>query len=291
MDFDPSRVILPTVTSGKHGNEVLQPVGSDSFGIRLDYTDYIYKIALKLKGTSAYVKIGVEKKLLQGFRASFTAEGTIERFRQKSTMKFSNSRLQQFDHVNNNMQGDLKLSIAAAGSANDAINFEVPIVVAKYPVAVGPFLFFINVKIQVVANCVVPPEASSLIDVRFKYNSDLGFTYDGTNANIFGREGNESMEKDGNMTTASSSACAASFGVGFPRMELDLLGTGLVVPYVQPGFLVGGDYTFGVHPCMQGKAAFIGAAGLNMGFAGMTLKKSMTLWNKEKILVKSGDCP
>ncbi len=292
VDFDPSKVIFPTVTIPNHGSGTMQLCSADSFGIRLDYSDYIYKIAMKLQQNTAYVKIGVEKKLLQGaFRASFSAEGTINRFRQRTSMTFANSQLQNFSHANNNMHGDLKLSLACAGSANDDLNIELPIVVAKYPVAVGPFVFFVNVKIQVVVSNVVPADASSLVDVHFSYDSDLGFNFDGVNTNPIGREGNETMERSGNMQSASSSAVTANFGIGFPRMELDLFSTGLIVPYVQPGVLINGTYTQGIHPCMSGQAAFVGAAGVNMGFAGMTLKKSYTLWKKEVYLLKSGDCP
>ncbi|MBX7153370.1 MAG: hypothetical protein K1X91_00315 [Bacteriodetes bacterium] len=291
-DFSPSTVILPTMSVlGQKGNHVMTPMGNDTFGIRLDFGDYIYKVAIKLKGDYMYTKIGVEKKLLQGFRASFTAEGNVYKFRQQSTMKFSNATLQQFDHINKRIKADMTLRLAAAGSGNDAINFELPIVVAKYPVAVGPFVFFINVKIQVVANCVVPADGSSNLNAKFSYETDAGFTFDGVNANPFGNEGTNSIVKDGELATASSSAVAASFGIGFPRTELDLFGTGLVVPYVQPGILVGGDFTTGIHPCQTAQVAFVGGAGLNMGYAGMTLKKSWTLWNKQLYLLKAGDCP
>ncbi|MBK9248716.1 MAG: hypothetical protein IPM69_11515 [Ignavibacteria bacterium] len=291
-DFSPNNVIIPTMTvAGKKGNFILTPVANDTFAIRLDFGDYIYKVSIKLKNDYMYAKIGVDKKLFQGLRASFTAEGTVSKFRQQSTMRFSNSNLQQFDHINKHIKGDMTLRLAAAGSGNDAINFELPIVVAKYPIAVGPFIFFINVKIQVVATCIVPPDGSSNLNAKFSYDSEAGFTFNGVDANPFGSPGTYNMVKDGELATASSSSVAASFGVGFPRTELDLFGSGLIVPYVQPAILIGGDFTTGIHPCHQAQVSFIGSAGVNMGFAGMTLKKTWSLWNKPLVLLKAGDCP
>ncbi len=291
-DYSPNSVILPSLTVvGKKGEYTLTPVANDTFYIRLDFGDYIYKVWIKLKNDEMYTKIGVEKKLLQGFRASFTAEGNVSKFRQQTTMKFTNSTLQQFDHINKHIKGDMTLRLAAAGSGNDAVNFELPIVVAKYPIAVGPFVFFINVKIQVVANCVVPADGSSNLNAKFSYDSEAGFTFNGVDANPFGTPGYYNMAKDGELATGASSTVAASFGIGFPRTELDLFGTGLIVPYVQPAILVGGDFTTGIRPCQQAQVAFIGSAGINLGFAGMTLKKTWSLWNKPLVLLKAGDCP
>jgi hypothetical protein len=154
---------------------------------------------------------------------------------------------------------------------------------------VGPILVMINVKVLFVVNCVVPMDGSAQVDVKFTYNSTAGIKYDGTEVSADASMGDQSMDKNVAQTGASS-AIGVNFGLAFPRLEIGIFDE-VIVPYIQTAFLIGGDYTFGTHPCQQAKSQFIGACGVDFSFLGFEYSANKTLWQKEKVLLKSGDCP
>jgi hypothetical protein len=43
--------------------------------------------------------------------------------------------------------------------------------------------------------------------------------------------------------------------------------------------------------CQQAKSQFIGACGIDLSLAGFGYSAKKTLWQEEKVLLKSGDCP
>jgi hypothetical protein len=100
--------------------------------------------------------------------------------------------------------------------------------------------------------------------------------------------GNHSMDKK-KAQTGASSAIGVNYGMAFPRLEIGIFDN-IVVPYVQTSFLIGGDYTF-TPACQQAKSQFIGACGVNFKFLGFSYNAKKTLWQEEKVLLKSGDCP
>ncbi len=246
-----------------------------------------YLIEMTLNGDNAKVKFQIEKNLGGNAGANFIAEGTIQRFRSRNSLNFDNSQLTDFTNSNDGLVGNLQLSLVVAASANDNVNLELPIVLLKYPFMVGPVPCLINVKAQVVVNAVVPMGASSQVTAQFNYSSNTGFKYSGSNFEAKGNIGNYTINKI-KTETGSPSVISANFGIGFPRLELSMLGE-VVVPWIQTACLIGGDYTFNP-ACQEAKAQFIGACGVDLSFLGIEKSFSKTLWQEEKVLFKSGAC-
>jgi len=134
----------------------------------------------------------------------------------------------------------------------------------------------------------VPVDGSSQIEVKFNYNSTTGIKYNGTTVSADASMGEKSMDKN-KAQTGASTAIAANFGLAFPRIEIGVF-EDVIVPYIQTAFLIGGDYTFNP-ACQQAKSQFIGACGLNLSFLGFNYNANTVLWQEEKVLLQSGDCP
>jgi len=234
------------------------------------------------------VEFEISKDLASPVTAKFLAKGSIENFYSSTEMKFENGKLTKFEQKNPDMQGDLLLNLTVAGSGRDVITFDFPVVLLKFPMMAGPIPVTINVKVLFVFNCSVPVDGSSQIEVKFNYNSTTGIQYNGTTVSANASMGDQSMDENIAQTGASS-AIAANFGLAFPRLEIGAF-EDVIVPYIQTAFLIGGDYTF-TPACQQAKSQFIAACGLNLSFLGFNYNANTVLWQEEKVLLQSGDCP
>jgi hypothetical protein len=278
--------VVPVVLMG--GEPVpFKSTSADGYEFEFTYGAYGYRIKFDFAETGANVEFEITKELVKPISAKFTAIGTINNFNSATDMKFENNKLTSFDQKNANITGDLTLNLTVAGSGSDALTFDFPVVLLKYPLMVGPIPVVINVKVLFVVNCVVPVDGSSQVEAKFSYNSTTGVKYDGVSVNADASIGDYTIGKKINQTGASS-AIAANFGLAFPRLELELFGE-VIVPYIQTAFLIGGDYTF-TPACQQAKAQFIGACGVDLSLLGYGYSIKKTLWQEEKILLQSGDC-
>jgi hypothetical protein len=167
------------------------------------------------------------------------------------------------------------------------VNIELPFVLLKYPFMLGPIPVIINVKLQFVAALEVPFDGSSWVKVNFKYDSDIGFKYDGVDVGAAGRLGDYNFGKE-QAQTGASSGIVANFGVGFPRVELEMAGEH-VVPWAQTAFLIEGNFTPVFPALQQAKAAFIGAVGINLEFFGFGWDGSLTLFQEEQVIYEAGE--
>jgi len=276
----------------KHGvSHVMTPVGPDSFQVEVEVGDHTYKIFWKMKDDDAQVDLHVERKISEVLRARYSLTGTLHKFTTKASIRMQNGELQKFELSNPNVKGEFKMSVNCAASGNEAVNLELPVSLLKVPITVGPLVVMMDVKVQVVINSVVPPDGSSLINADFAYESSTGFSFVGGQVKGLGSAGSYTITKGTRAQTGASSAVAATFGLGFPRLEFKLFDADVMVPWVQTALLLGGDYVSGIHPCQQAKAQFIGASGVDLKLFGHTLKRNVELWKLEKVLLKAGDCP
>jgi hypothetical protein len=266
----------------------LKSASADGFEFELPLGEYKYRIKFSLSDKKADVEFEVSKGLGGNITAKFKATGSIENFYSSADMKFKDSKLTQFKQQNSNLKGELTLNLTVAGSGRDNVVLDFPVVLLKFPTMVGPVPVDINVKVLFVMNCSVPVDGSSRVDVKFSYNSTTGVQYNGTTVSADASIGDHSMNK--NITeTGASSAIAANFGLAFPRLEIGIFKE-LIVPWIQTAFLIGGDYTF-TPACQQARSQFIGACGVNLSFLGFGYNASTTLWQEEKVLLKTGECP
>lgn len=261
---------------------------ADGFEFEYPYGDFTYRIKFSFDENKADIEFEISKDLAGPVTAKFLTRGSIENFHSSTDMKFVNGKLTKFEQKNPGMNGELVLNLTVAGSGRDVITFDFPVVLLKFPLNVGPIPVIINVKVLFVFNCSVPVDGSSQIEVKFTYGSTTGIRYNGTTVSADASMGEQSMDK--NMAqTGASSAIAANFGLAFPRLEIGVFDD-VIVPWIHTAFLIGGDYTF-QPACQQAKSQFIGACGLNLSFLGFSYNANTVLWQEEKVLMKTGECP
>jgi hypothetical protein len=269
-------------------NMVSKSTGTDDFEFEFSYGAFNYRIKFAFTEKKADVEFEITKDLVKPITAKFLATGSLQNFSSSTDMVFANSKLTKFAQKNSDITGDLTLNLTVAGSGRDDIAFDFPVVLLKYPIMVGPIPVVISLKVLFVINCVVPVDGSAQVEVKFDYKSTTGFKYDGTNVSADASMGDQSMNKN-IAQTAASSAIGVNFGLAFPRIEIGAFGE-ILVPWIQTAFLIGGDYTF-TPACQQAKSQFIGACGIDLSLAGLGYNAKKTLWQEEKVLLKSGDCP
>ena len=286
-DFNPNMQLSIMV-----GDSLYAPItraGKD-VSFNFDFGDYNYAISMTMNGEDAKVKLEVTKKILgSNVKAKLAAEGTMYAFYSQNKITYQKGKLKDYTNANKNLKGDLTLSATLAGSGNASINFVPAVMLGTYPLMVGPIPVLITVKMQIVINVVVPMDGSASISTRFKYDSETGFTYNGTQTSAKGRIGSYSFDKDG-VDVGASSSIAVNFGIGFPRIEIGLFGN-VIVPWIQTAFLINGDYTF--YPaCKRVQASYIGAYGVNLSFLGFSAKpvEEKNLWQQDIAFIKSGEC-
>ncbi len=269
-------------------NIQIKSAHADGYEFEFKYGDYTYRIKFAFSDIRADVEFEISKDLVKPVTAKFLATGSIEKFFSNTEMKFENSKLTNFRQKNANMKGDLTLNLTVAGSGRDAITFNFPVVLLKFPMIVGSIPVTINLKVLFVVNCVVPVDGSSQIEARFTYNSTTGVKYDGTKVSADASIGEQSQEKKIAQTGAST-AIGANFGLAFPRLEIAVFDDN-IVPWIQTAFLIGGDFTF-TPPCQQAKSMFIGACGVDLSFFGLGYSAEHTFWQEEKVLLQTAECP
>lgn len=284
IEFDPSRIVEASISG-----QSIQP--NEDGTIEFKYTDgpFVYHLKMVMQKESAAIDFTVTKGVTGSASAKLTAQGTIQRFRSNDTIIIRNHQLQEYDHALDNMTGDLTLGLVMAASGNDAVNLQLPVVLLKYPVVVGMVPVVLNVKVQFVVNASVPAAGSSQVKANFIYDSDLGFRYNGTEVVSGGRLGAVTFGEEIAQTGAPG-AIAANFGMGYPRVELGIFGE-TIVPWAQTAFLIGGTYTF-FPACQTAEALFLGAAGINLKFFGISADLgSKTFFEEKKELLRAGNCP
>ena len=106
------------------------------------------------------------------------------------------------------------------------------------PFVVGLVPVKLKIGAQFVVNAAVPLDGSAQVGTTFTYDSDLGLDFDGVTVQAGGRAGDTTFGDPLHMTGASS-AISANFGIGFPRVSLDVAG-GTLVPWQTA--LIGGSY-------------------------------------------------
>lgn len=271
------------------GKGIYYPTKGTPLEINLDVGNLNYLLKVNLDSKIATFDFTVSRSLAGPAGARFQAVGQLERFRSMDLIEIQGGALTTFEHQLNGLKGDVTLELVLAASGNDAVNLEFPVTIMRIPFMVGPIPVVLNIRIQFVVNAVVPLDGSAHVKTRFAYNSDLGLSCDGVAVEAGGRMG-DTQFGDPIHQTGASSAIAANFGVGFPRVELSVAGNTLV-PWAQVAFLVGGSYTF--HPaCQTADATFLGAAGYKLGFLGLNLLSgSKTLFREDKELLRAGSCP
>lgn len=286
VEFTPDKIKSIEVA----GKQYAVPKDGTPIDISFEIGEFKYEIKATLDTETSTFEFTVTKGIVATVEGKFVASGKITRFRSKNDFELSGGQLQQWGSDLSGMRGDVTLDLVVAGSGRDVIDYKLPVPIMKIPFLVGPIPVVLGIKIQFVINGSVPVDGSSRVRTGFTYDSDLGLTYNGTSVSAGGSLASLTFGDDDMHQTGASSAVAANFGVGFPRVELSILGDS-IVPWAQTAFLVGGTYTF-TPACQTADAQFLGSMGYNLGLFGFDLLSGKyTLFSQTKKLLRSGQCP
>lgn len=266
----------------------------DPIVLDIEIDPFTYHIEVTLEDTRATFRFTITRDLGGAAQAKFTAEGHLERFRSRDLIEIRGGAVQTFRHNLEKLRGEATLELIATASGRDVVNLELPATILSVPFLIGPIPVELNIKAQFVINASVPIDGSSWVRARFRYDSDLGLAYDGTQVGAEARMGNPETDAEKTQTGASF-AVAANFGVGFPRVELSMARES-VVPWAQTAFLIGGSFAPAhstVPLCQTADAEFLGAAGYDLSFLGVVniASGSIRFFDYKKELLRAGECP
>jgi hypothetical protein len=258
--------------------------------------DYELQIEMSLDDAATPKKLTFTFTLSKSIgqaKVQAVCEGELNSFRSVGDISIRGNQLSDWHGNANGIQGKASLSLIMLASGRDVIDFKPELPLVKFPFLVGWLPVTIGIGAQFVINASVPFDGSVRVQADFTYDSDLGFKYEGSK--IISNTGVRSYEigKKGEPATGASSAIAGNFGVGFPRLSLSLGTKPLaeVIGWMQPAFLVGGDFViFPQPPCQRAQALFLLAGGAELTFFGLgSVNATITFFRQEKELLNT--CP
>ncbi|MBI5488305.1 MAG: hypothetical protein HY905_13310 [Deltaproteobacteria bacterium] len=285
ITFSPDKVGAVAVADAKAVPE------GDTIEFELDLEAYKVSIEVRLGGDRSDFKFTLVKELMGDAGAKFTIGGFLEAFRSRDRIEIRDNQVESFVHTLEGMRGEATLSVAVAASGEDFMTVELPVTIMSIPFLVGPIPVELKIRAQFVVNAIVPLDGSALASVKFTYDSELGFEYAGGEVHAGGHAGEVAIEEEQTPHTAASQAAGVNFGVGYPRVELDVFHE-TVVPWAQIAYLVGGTYTF-FPACQSADALILGSAGYDLGFLGIVSLggDSVEFFRQQRPLLRAGQCP
>lgn len=255
----------------------LPPTAVNGNTVEWDYTVGSYTIhgELTANGSSAEVTLKAIKDLTSDgdATAAFTGTGTIRAPRTNANISIRDHETKSFDYENQGLQGDIKLSLAAAGAGGEGMKFKTPEASFRIPYPIGPIPVVITIKAGMVTGIQVHGnQASVTAESNFSYSGDAGLTYDGTT--VKGKASSSLVNpsfSDGQADLAGpiGQTVTAQWGFVVPIIEVGLFGE-TVVPYVQPELYLRAFLTWGP-VCQRIKVGYNVDAGVELRLLGVTL--------------------
>lgn len=150
----------------------------------------------------------------------------------------------------------------------------------------------LNVRLEWAVTAGIPLGGETSVAAKFSFDSETGFSYNGTELKAKGQAGawNATTEE---AETGAVGATFAEFAIGFPQVEVDVFFK-TFVPYARTTFLVRGDYSIsglGGQSCQTAKATFAGVVGAKLSALGLASlgEKQFQLWALDKKLLRVGE--
>jgi hypothetical protein len=262
--------------------------------LMVSFASGVYKIAFVIKPGNNETSISgkMTKEIIAGSsakRAQYTLTGTLKKFRSTGHIVIQDGQFHDFTMDNENVTADFMLTAIAAGSGND-LGIELPVPLLKFPIPDLPFLVY-ELRALLVLNASIPSDGSCDIGMRIQYSSDQGFQFDPQTKNV---RPTSNMNWKGFTPayppkTAASGPIGVSFGMAYPRVEVNIAGT-KTGAWLHTAGLIGGDFTM-FPVCRQAKATAILAGGLKLGIPALNTEIKKTIWQKDTTFFKTGDCP
>jgi len=282
--FTPERVPSMIID----GKEV-SAAADGSIEYEFPWGDYTCTIKVQLMDTSASFEFTIEKKLTEHTGAKFILEGKLESFRVKDTMAIQGKRLQSFDHNYEKLKADGSISLVVAGEMKEPLKLvDLPTPLLVVPFTVGPVPVVLTIEAKFMVQLVAPAiDGSSRVTVKFSYDSDLGFSYDGVETKNTGSLG--AFTYDDTVTeTGASSAIGVNFGVAFPRLKLSAF-WGRIVPWAHIQYVIGGTWD-PIKPCQTADYEIRGVGDVDFTIFKLSdVAGDLTFFKKKEKLLRAGD--
>jgi hypothetical protein len=260
----------------------------------VSFTSGVYRIAFVIKPGQNETSISgkMTKEVLSGTSARtarYTLKGTLKKFRSTGHIVIQDGQFHDFTMDNENVTADFMLTAIAAGTGSD-IGIELPVPLLKLPIPDLPFIVY-ELRALLVLNASIPSDGSCDIGMRIQYSTDQGFQFDPQTKNV---RPTSNMNWKGFTPayppqTAASGPIGVSFGMAYPRVEVNIAGT-KTGAWLHTAGLIGGDFTM-FPVCRRAKATAILAGGLKLGVPGLYTEIKKTIWQKDTTFFKTGDCP
>ncbi|MEZ4859566.1 MAG: hypothetical protein R2781_12260 [Flavobacteriaceae bacterium] len=264
--------------------------GETELGITLEREIRGWKIEFELK-PEAGDKLNIKLTATKEHVCSIVAEGFISSFTSNSSIEISGGETQHFSYENDGLEGEVELKFAAVGLGSEIAILEIPAEIERTILVQG----IIPVSLRLKANLKIYPEvaagSSSQASMKVSYNSNLGFSYDGSTMSTTGGVSNDTPEQTGDSNTATAGIAGMGVGVEFPRFEIGVLGN-TVVPYLLLNTHASSYLSTGLldnRPCHTATLKYEAHAGVNMNFLGvLTVNNDYKIFEEEKRWVAEG---
>lgn len=255
----------------KQDDEACAGLQAGCIGWEFAVGEYTLKGRIVGQGSNAEV-IVIMSKQVGNESVAFRAESTIQSIDNYTNIQIEDHETKKFDFGNPNMQGKVKVSLAAAGGGvGPDLSFG-PHTMIRFPFTVGPLPVILAVKVRTVAKVDVQSNASATAEASFTYSGNAGITYDGTELipNKGGGIGNPQIGNGaGDLAAAIGLNVDVQWGFAAPELELQLFGNTLV-PYLRPEFFLGANLKWGP-VCQNVNLRYNVSSGLDLRFLGQQL--------------------
>jgi hypothetical protein len=240
--------------------------------VNVHYEDEIagWKVEFELEPME-HEKLKVKLKAEKDGLCSIVAEGFISSFISEADIVIENGTTQHFSYHNRNLDGELEIKFAASGLGSEVAILEIPAQLERTILVYGVIPVTLRLKANLKIYPEVAPGSTSQVSMKYRYNSSLGFVYQGTSLTSSGDITNDHAEQTGDSNTATVGIAGMGVGVEFPRVELGILGN-IVVPYVVHNMHASTYLSTGLldgNPCHRASCKFEVHAGVSMRFLGV----------------------
>lgn len=220
-----------------------------------------------MDGSKLKVELKAEKERL----CSIVAEGSISSFVSEADIVIENGTTQHFSYHNQNLEGDLEIKFAASGLGTQVVILEIPAQIERTILVQGIIPVTLRLKANIKIYPEVAPGSTSQVSMKYKYNSRLGFQYEGASLTSSGDIVDDVFEQTGDSNTATAGIAGMGVAVEFPRVEVGILGNS-IVPYIVHNMHASSYLSTGLldgNPCHRASCKFDVHAGVSMRFLGV----------------------
>lgn len=249
-----------------------------------------YEFQVEPQGEQVSIKIKAIKKQGKKATLAYTALGVFKNVRSTVDGTITDQKVKSLSYDQSDLEGDITLSIGAAGAGLGKIEFPFPGVMFKFVVMVGPVPVTIGVGAKLIGNITVPATASATAKSRFQYRSSSGFEYQGSDVEVKGNIGTlEFSPQPFDSASMIGIPVDAQWGVAFPRMSISIFDS-LFVPYLHTGVVVGSALKWGPI-CKHGYVKYTSEVGYDFKIFGVSIKSDKVKIAEKEQRAPEGGCP